>query len=85
MIKALGATDDETPVYVLGLSDENILRLRSHKPIRVKLEEMGGPPGSGEVMICWGKTDSDLVEYVAPTMGPDTTLTLEAVVVPGAH
>jgi len=85
MIKARATTNGDTPVYVLGLSDENILRLRSNKPIIVKLEDMGGPPGLGEVMICWGKTERDIVDYLAPSIGPDTKVSIEAVVVPAAH
>lgn len=69
MINATATKADGTALYIFGLSDENIRRLREGSPIAFSLSEMGG---SGDVVITWGKTEREIAKCLEPFMGPDT-------------
>jgi hypothetical protein len=60
MIKARLTTGDGRPLFLLGLSDLNVHRLREKDPILVDLEPLGGPPVS--VAILWGATEQAMVD-----------------------
>lgn len=53
MIKAKLDSDK----IILGLSEENVKRLKQDQPIRVQLSELGL---KGEVFIIYGKTELDM-------------------------
>lgn len=61
MIKASVETSSGRRLFVLGLSDMNLQKLRGGQPIMVRLDQLGGPPGH-DVMICWGVTEAAIVE-----------------------
>lgn len=54
MIKAVQYRDDGRHLYLFGLSELNITRLREGKPIAVQLEQFHG---KGTVIIMWGETE----------------------------
>lgn len=70
MIRFALETDDG-PVFGLGISEENVRRLKAGQPIRVSLDEMGG---DGVAMIFYGETERDLVDMIADGIGPDTDI-----------
>lgn len=72
MIKFLATADDEV-IVGLGLSDENLTRLRQGQPIRVDMAEMGlvGKPLS-KILIFHGCTDAQLQDIVQPMMSSET-------------
>lgn len=70
MIKAT-LRGKEGPIYLLGLSDMNIDKLREKKPLTIDLRELGG---TGEVVICWGHTEGDIACDLMELIGPDTKI-----------
>lgn len=56
MIKVKTTRGDGAPLYILGLSAENIALLKNGKPIHVDLAKMGGPL-AGSVVIFAGETE----------------------------
>ena len=56
----------------LGISDENIARLRQGKPIFVAGSSVGVP--EVEIIICWGATEYELTEQLASLIGPETDI-----------
>lgn len=64
MIKARGETGDGKPLVLIGLSDENLRRLRTGgdeglgQPIRFNLRELGLEPTT--VVIIAGKTEDGM-------------------------
>lgn len=62
MIKALARdTGDGRPLYLFGLSEGNLHRLREGMPIRIDIGEMGGP-WEGTVAIVYGRTEQDIAQ-----------------------
>lgn len=74
MVKARIDGDDGEPVYLLGLSSGNLMRLREGKPLLVNLSQFGGP--NVKVAVCWGETEEDIVRDLNKahmiTVGPGT-------------
>lgn len=58
MIKARGEHNDGTPLYLLGISEGNVERLKDRRPILVNLAQLGG---SGHVCIMYGPTEEALI------------------------
>ncbi len=56
---------------ILGLSEENIRRLRSGQPIAFKFDEVF-PGMKGGLYIVYGKTEQDIVKYLP--IGPETKI-----------
>ncbi|MGC3945292.1 MAG: hypothetical protein QM762_12400 [Chryseolinea sp.] len=67
MIKAL---KDKT--IVLGLSETNIQKLKQDLPIKFNLKELGLT--DHDVVIFYGKSESDMINVLYPHIGPDTIL-----------
>jgi hypothetical protein len=63
MIKAK-ANGINGPLYIFGLSDGNIERLREGKPIVFDMSSVGGRAGE-TVCIMWGKTEADMKAELA--------------------
>lgn len=59
MIKALAHDTNGKPLYIFGLSDENVERLKKGIPIRVDLAEF---ESEGTVVIFHGKTEQQMAE-----------------------
>ena len=55
---------DGKPLFIFGLSEENLQRLRQGQPITFDMQERAGaehaPPG--RVLICWGKTEDAIAQ-----------------------
>lgn len=49
----------DPPLFVIGLSDMNIEKLREGKPIMFKLRELDINE-DGNVLVIWGKTEPDI-------------------------
>ena len=69
MIKAKATLADDRPLYVFGLSELNLQRLREGKAIVITLESIGGV---GEVYIAYGETEDDIMRELADMIGPRT-------------
>lgn len=68
-----GATTPEGELYGLGLSHENLARLKAGEAIRVDLATLGG---EGVVLLFAGRDEGEMVEQLidAGVVGPDTEL-----------
>lgn len=64
MIKAVATDKDGVKLFVFGLSDGNIERLREGKPILVELAPLGG---EGRVAIFWGETEEAMAADILKT------------------
>jgi len=62
MVKFKGETKDGRPVYGLGLSHENLARLKKGQPIKCSLEDMGGV---GDIFIFAGKDEAEMVRNLS--------------------
>lgn len=56
-------TDD---LLGLGLSDENLARLREGKPILFSAADVGGLDGVKRVVIFWGKDEDEMQKTMRP-------------------
>lgn len=65
MIKAKGEDEHGNPVLFLGLSHENLRRLRQGQPIKINLAEMGVAGLTGYAIIFYGKTEEAMVALFA--------------------
>lgn len=73
MIKFTATTGEGTPLIGLGLSEENLRRLRAGQPIMLKLGDLL-PGVQIEVLIFAGRDEYDLTERLASLIGPETTI-----------
>jgi hypothetical protein len=65
MIKARMTKADGGSMFIFGLSDGNIAKLRKGQPIFIDLESLGGPT-KVTIGIHWGETEAAIVrEFVA--------------------
>jgi len=71
MIKAKMTLKDGRPLYLFGLSEMNLLKLREGLPMQIKLEPMGG---SGEIVIMYGTDEGAIARDLADLIGPETKL-----------
>lgn len=60
MIKAISETPDGSFI-LLGLSEENLRRLREGKPLLVQMSELGH---EGRVVIVYGETEEAIVRML---------------------
>jgi hypothetical protein len=76
VIKFIAVGDNGRTAVGLGLSYENLRRLKDDQPIRVDLTKLGivGPPH--EVVIFAGETEASMTNQLARSgaIGPDTIL-----------
>lgn len=66
MLKAKVTLEDDTPCVVLGLSEENIRRLRAGNPIMFSGWQIGIP---GSVMIRYGATEGAIAQALGINVG----------------
>jgi hypothetical protein len=61
-------------VYLFGLSEENVKRLKQHSPIHFNLTSCGGP--DLEIWIVYGRTERELfARFIKDSLiGPETEL-----------
>lgn len=71
MIKATARGNGRTLV-LLGITDQNIARLREGRPIHIHGEEMG--IGPLDICIITGKDEADLVKTLKPMIGDETAM-----------
>lgn len=74
MLKFSATTATGSKLVGLGLTDENIERLRAGKPIHVDLREMNLPYDI-QILVFAGKDESALRAALQPLVGPNTTIT----------
>lgn len=67
MVKALKGN-----MIVIGLSDENINRLKQDQPIKFNLQELGLP--DYDVLIFTAKDEQTMYEMMKPTINPLKTI-----------
>lgn len=60
MIKAKITGKDGRPIYLFGLSEENVRRMRQKMPVLVDLALLGGP--NVQVAITWGETEEEVLK-----------------------
>ena len=71
MIKATMETGEGKNVLVLGISAENVIRLKEGKPIHITGEELGL---ECDVLLVYGETESQIYQDLQPMMGADTSV-----------
>ncbi len=69
MIKGMMKTNEGKDIILLGISRENILRLKEGKPIHVKGDELGV---SQDIFIMYGDTEMEIYNELKPMMGAET-------------
>lgn len=74
MLKFKAETANRKPLYGFGLSQENVKRLKSGKPIVIDLAEMGG---DGEVMIFYGRTEQEMQRGLADLINEKTDISVD--------
>lgn len=55
----------------LGITAENVKRLKSGQPLHVFCSQVG-LPWPGEILIFFGETESDIHEQLSEFIGPQT-------------
>lgn len=77
MLKAKLAGKGADDTYVLGITAENVQGLKLGLPIRVRLQELMGPPI--EVVIFYGETLNDCTKALtaACKVGPETKVSVD--------
>jgi len=81
MITALATGDDGKQIIVLGLSYENLKRLRDGKPIHVRSDVHAGFPENLAIMIFAGATERAMAEQLQPLISAAT----KVIAVPRDH
>jgi len=69
MIKAIMKNKDSDNILLLGISEENVNRLKEGKPIHIKGDELGI---DNDVLIVYGETEEDLYKDLRPYIVPET-------------
>ena len=59
-------------LFIFGLSDANLDRLRDGKPILIDLKKMGAK--EGRVLIFAGRTEEHLRDLLGPYIKPETRI-----------
>lgn len=68
MLKARGVTGEGEPLFIFGLSHENLQRLQAGETIHFTLRDMGF--SSGEVMIISGPTEAAIARQLGVPLVP---------------
>jgi hypothetical protein len=66
MIKVSGARENGQRFVLLGLSDDNVKRLREGKPIHVFGAELGA---DHDIIIAWGPTEDAIAADLSKLFG----------------
>jgi len=67
------ATEEGDEMLILGLSEENVKRLKGGKPMYLTRKTHGdGIPAGWRIMIFTGKDERTMAEMVKPFCGPET-------------
>jgi len=69
MIKATMRTKEGKDILLLGLSGENVRRLKDGKPIHINGSEMGL---GNDIVIMYGETEAHLYKELQPMVGAET-------------
>lgn len=71
MLKAKMTGKDGKPGLILGITMENVKRLKEGQPIKVDLTEMGL---NADLMIFYSTDEQGLIATIAPYIGKDTVI-----------
>jgi len=74
MLKARADDANGNPIFLFGLTEENVRRMREGEMLRVDLAQMGG---HGTIHIMVGKDIEALRDFVMQFVGPDTTVSVD--------
>jgi hypothetical protein len=62
-------------VIILGLTQENVIHLTEGKPMVINRKTHGdGIPDGWEIVIVFGKTNSDIADALRPAVNEQTTV-----------
>lgn len=76
MLKASAPTKDGGTLVILGLSHENVRRMREQdNPVLVDLDDLNVP--GVKVMIFVGETEESMTREMMSLIGPDTNVTVD--------
>jgi len=80
MVKAKATTPDGRVLIVMGISEDNVLRLERGLPIHFDPAALRIAPGTtiGGITLFYGTTDAELVRTLKTLIGPRT----DVVVIP---
>lgn len=73
MIKFTAGTQNGRTLIGIGISAENVARLKQGKPIHVSLEELN-LPWKADVMLMYGDTEQVMAETLKEFIGPQTVV-----------
>ena len=76
MVKMVATHEDGSKILMLGLSQENVNRLKEGKPILFGTEDLG-LGWNGRVCIFYGKTEHDMLEDVSGWIGPHSKISID--------
>jgi hypothetical protein len=81
MIKASARAHDGRHLVVLGLSEENIRRMRHGQPIYFETTALHIPANEtiGRVVVFYGTTEDECLRTIRTLIGPTTRIDAEAV------
>jgi len=69
MIKATMKGKDDRNILLLGLSQENVNRLKEGKPIHINGDELGL---DNDVVLIYGETEAHIYKELQPMIGTTT-------------
>jgi hypothetical protein len=69
MIKATMQTNEGKNIVLLGLSKENLERLKEGKPIHINGSELGI---ANDILIMYGETEAHIYKELQPMIGENT-------------
>lgn len=73
MVKFSVKDKNDQRMLGVGLSEENVKRLKEGMPIHIKSEDLSNLTGwEGSIFIMYGKTEDDIKDQLSSLIGPDT-------------
>lgn len=71
MIKATMQTEEGKNILLLGISAENVDRLKEGKPIHITGEDLGL---CNDVLLMYGDTEAQIYKELQPMIGTNTSI-----------
>ena len=70
MLKAMMQNNEGKNILLLGLSRENVVRLKEGKPIHINGDELGF---ENDVILVYGETEEQIYEDLQPMLKSETS------------
>lgn len=64
----------EKRIVLLGITDENILRMKRGQPVYVRAESHSGFPEDLSIAIIYGATEDEITKQLEDFIGPKTQM-----------